>query len=96
MVRPQSPSVDFSREWLGESAWVEAMLAQQEILQKKYERTDLRNVVPLDADKYFADADFTTKQPYITFLKKGGFKAFPTPIPTPPPPPEHKQVSCKG
>ena len=27
-IRPQSPSVDFSREWLGESAWVEAMLAR--------------------------------------------------------------------
>ena len=40
----------------------------------------MENVVPLDADKYFAEADFSTKQPYITFLKKGGFKAFPNVI----------------
>ena len=37
-------------------------------------------MVPLDADKYFANADLSTKQPYITFLKKGGFKAFPNVI----------------
>ena len=62
-----------SRKWYSEQI---IDLSEQCLLQKLYEN-DSEFVEKLDEDQYFKDADFSTIDPYKTFLMKGGFRAFP-------------------